>query len=99
MSMKATKDNKGQKRALYRALASLHDEREAKLFLEDLCTPAELEAMADRWAVIEPLKEGIPYRKIHEITGVSVTTITRVARTLKLGDGGYDLVFARVKEL
>ncbi len=56
-------------------------------FLTDLCTPAELEALADRWAVVPLLAEGMPYRTIHDQTGVSVTTIGRVARCLEYGNG------------
>ncbi|MEQ4575448.1 MAG: YerC/YecD family TrpR-related protein [Gammaproteobacteria bacterium] len=57
--------------------------------MRDLCTPAELEAMADRWRVVPLLVQGVPYREIHDLTGVSVTTIGRVARTLEHGTGGY----------
>jgi len=35
------------------------------------------------------LEQGITYRKIHDLTGVSVTTIGRVARYLTDGFGGY----------
>ena len=35
------------------------------------------------------LLRGLPYRDIHALTGVSVTTIGRVARTLERGAGGY----------
>ena len=82
-------------RALARALAALGDPREVAAFLEDLCTPAELEAMADRWRVVPLLQKGVPYREIHERTGVSVTTIGRVARTLELGAGGYAAALRR----
>ena len=41
--------------------------------------------MADRWAVVELLERGLPYREIHRQTGVSVTTIGRVARYLAAG--------------
>ena len=41
--------------------------------------------MADRWAVVECLRRGLPYREIHRQTGVSVTTIGRVARYLAAG--------------
>ncbi len=71
------------------ALAALKTPEEVRAFLRDLCTPAEIQAMADRWVVVEPLERGIPYREIHRITGVSVTTIGRVARFLKSGNGGY----------
>lgn len=69
---------------------------ELRCFLEDLCTPAELEAIADRWRVVPLLLEGIAYREIHERTGVSVTTIGRIARCLDLGAGGYRLAAERV---
>ena len=76
-------------RALARALAGLERVDEVAAFLRDLCTPAELEAMADRWRVVPLLLQGLPYREIHERTLVSVTTIGRVARTLEHGAGGY----------
>ena len=62
---------------------------EVRAFLEDLCTPAELESMTDRWRVVPLLAQGIPYREIHERTPVSVPTIGRVARPLERGAGGY----------
>jgi TrpR-related protein YerC/YecD len=71
------------------ALAALKTSEEVRAFLRDLCTPAELQAMADRWAVVDPLKRSVPYREIHRLTGVSVTTIGRVARFLTGGHGGY----------
>ena len=71
------------------ALAALKTPEEVRAFLRDLCTPAEIQAMADRWAVVEPLERALPYREIHRLTGVSVTTIGRVARFLKSGNGGY----------
>jgi len=82
---------------LFEAIAAIRDAEEAKQFFEDLCTPAELQSMADRWRVVGPIKQGIPYRTIYEQTGVSVTTIGRVARCLTQGEGGYNLIFDRVK--
>jgi len=80
---------------LARALASLARAEDVQAFLEDLCTPAELEAMADRWRVVPLLLKGVPYREIHDLTGVSVTTIGRVARTLERGAGGYAAALRR----
>lgn len=82
---------------LMRAISLLKDEQEAMQFFTDLCTPAELESMADRWQVVPLLQEGIPYRSIHELTAVSVTTITRVARCLSFGTGGYKLIAERME--
>lgn len=81
---------------LMQAIASLENQEEATCFFTDLCTPAELEAMADRWQVVPLLRQGVPYRSIHEKTGVSVATITRVARCLNLGTGGYALIAKRL---
>jgi TrpR-related protein YerC/YecD len=79
----------GPLHALAEALAALGQAGEVRAFLEDLCTPAELEAMSDRWRVVPLLLKGVPYREIHDLTQVSVTTIGRVARTLERGAGGY----------
>jgi TrpR-related protein YerC/YecD len=79
------------------ALAALKTAEEVRAFLRDLCTPAEIQAMADRWAVVDPLKRSLPYREIHRLTGVSVTTIGRVARFLAHGHGGYALAAQRLE--
>jgi TrpR-related protein YerC/YecD len=83
-------------RSLLRALLTLRTEQECRNFLTDLLTPAELEALVDRWSVVAYLDEGVPYRKIHELTGVSVTTIGRVARFLAGENGGYRVALERL---
>ena len=82
--------------ALIQALLTLRSPGELRAFLQDLCTPSELEAMADRWGVVPHLVADVPYREIHDLTGVSVTTIGRVARCLDLGEGGYRLAAERL---
>jgi len=82
--------------ALFQAVISLRDVQECRNFFKDLCTPAELQALADRWQVVELLKQDLPYRRIHDLTGVSVTTIGRVARFLGDGFGGYRTAFDRL---
>lgn len=84
-------------RNLIAAMVTLRTPEELRAFLRDLCTPAELQAMADRWAVVEWLKQDLPYREIHRLTGVSLTTIGRVARYLANGAGGYALAVRRVE--
>jgi TrpR-related protein YerC/YecD len=83
-------------RNLFTAVCQLRTIEECRAFFRDLCTPAELQAMADRWAVVEHLERGLPYREVHKLTGVSVTTIGRVARYLAAGNGGYSLVARRL---
>ncbi|MGH8152363.1 MAG: YerC/YecD family TrpR-related protein [Rhodanobacteraceae bacterium] len=81
---------------LCRALLSLRDVAEMRAFLHDLCTPAELESLVDRWSVVPHVLKGTSYREIHEHTAVSITTIGRVARFLNQGNGGYLKAAARV---
>ncbi len=81
---------------LLQAILAMNDGAELRALLDDLCTPAELEAIADRWRVVPLLLEGVAYRDIHERTGVSVTTVGRIARCLDAGAGGYRLAAQRV---
>jgi len=76
------------------ALALLDDPKAVKSFLIDLCTPAELRALSERWHVAQILDEGEKsYRDIQAETGVSTTTIGRVARFLRdEPHGGYRAV-------
>ena len=85
--------------ALFSALICLENVDECRNFLKDLCTPAELQALVDRWQVVAYLEKGLPYRKIHDLTGVSVTTIGRVARFLTDGFGGYRTAIDRTSHL
>ncbi|HUD41320.1 MAG TPA: YerC/YecD family TrpR-related protein [Dokdonella sp.] len=90
-------DSEHAERSLCEALLALRSVEEMRAFLDDLCTPAEREAMRDRWCVVPHLIAGEPYREIHENTAVSVTTIGRVARCLDQGAGGYRLAAKRLK--
>ena len=100
--MKAKNQNMSQQakaeRQLCRALLALKTTEEMQKFLQDLCTPTEIQAITDRWQVVFPLKKGLPYRTIYDKTGVSVTTIGRVARSIALGAGGYDIAYQRLKD-
>ncbi|MCH9755593.1 MAG: trp operon repressor [Gammaproteobacteria bacterium] len=88
-------EKKASLEKLMQAICLIQTSDEAAAFFTDLCTPSELEAMADRWQVVPLLQANMPYRMIHEKTGVSVTTITRVSRCLKLGEGGYQMISER----
>lgn len=85
-------------RNLCTALATLRSPDEVRAFLRDLCTPMEIQAMADRWAVVDLLRRDLPYREIHRRSGVSLTTIGRVARFLMRGSGGYETAAQRLSE-
>jgi len=84
---------------LFSAILNLRDIDECRAFFQDLCTPAELQAMKDRWAVAELLADGLTYRQIRDRTGVSVTTVGRVARCLVEEPAGYAAVLKRIGRL
>lgn len=66
------------------ALLTASNRRELRLLLLDLCTPAEIRTLAERWHVARLLDEtDLSYREIHDRTGVSTTTIVRVGRFLR----------------
>ena len=55
---------------LFNAVLQLETLDECRAFFQDLCTPAELQAMKDRWVVAELLADGLTYRQIRDRTGV-----------------------------
>lgn len=81
---------------LFEAIMSLQDKRECRAFFEDICTPAEVEALVDRWQVARLLNREMPYRAVSEKTGVSLATVTRVARFLYNGSRGYRTILDRM---
>ncbi len=85
---------------LAEALVAVTDKTQARAFLADLCTPAEVHTLAERWHVAQLLDAGeLTYREIHEATGVSTTTIVRVARFLRQENNlGYRALLDRVKK-
>jgi len=79
------------------AILELRSRDEVERFLRDLCTIAELEAMAHRWAVCRLVDRGLPYLEVAQRTHASTTTVTRVAHWLRHGEGGYRLALDRQK--
>lgn len=84
---------------LFKAILQLKTADECKKFFRDLCTIPELEAISERWHVVQLLIEKMPYREISQRTGASTATITRVAQWLNRGEGGYKLVLKRLKRI
>ncbi|MFU8877980.1 MAG: YerC/YecD family TrpR-related protein [Wenzhouxiangellaceae bacterium] len=91
------KANLAGRESLAEAFMQMQSAEECRALLKDLTTPAELEALVDRWRVAQLLDQGLPYREIHDRTGVSVTTIGRVARFIEMGNGGYRQALDRLR--
>ena len=83
--------------ALAEAILSLRSDEEVTRFLRDLCTRAELEALAHRWLIARLLEEGLPYLAVADHAEASTTTVTRVSQWLHHGAGGYRLALDRTK--
>ncbi|MDQ0285921.1 TrpR-related protein YerC/YecD [Desulfofundulus luciae] len=81
---------------LFEAVLTLRDIDECYQFFEDICTVAEIKAMAQRLAVAKMLQENRTYTEIAAQTGASTATISRVKRCLNYGADGYKLVLARL---
>ena len=94
--MKRDRIETSHERELFTAILALKTPDEARDFFYDLCTPAELEGLVDRWRIALMLLQKTPYRKIAEDTKVSTATIVRVARFLNNGFGGYKTVMKRL---
>ena len=76
-------------KALCKAIADCKDAAEVADFLRDVGTLTELKAWSERFEVAKRVAQGETYREITEKTGASTTTVTRVARFLTGGEGGY----------
>ncbi|MCB9229155.1 MAG: hypothetical protein H6618_06045 [Deltaproteobacteria bacterium] len=81
---------------LCEAFMALQTHEDYEEFLKDLCTPAELHAICGRWMVALMISQKTPYRKICEQTGVSTATITRVAKFMESGYGGYRTALQKI---
>lgn len=85
---------------LNEALLLLKNKNEVNDFLKDLCTPAELKALEERWSVAQLLYEDtFSYRDIATKLETSTTTVTRVARFLSNEPyQGYKKILKRIKK-
>ena len=97
--MKRERIDKAHAEDLYAAILQLQTVEEVESFFFDLCTPAELEGIFDRWRVAQMLVQKMPYRQIAAETNVSTATIVRVARFLNNGNDGYRTIMRRLGKI
>lgn len=81
---------------LVKAFLAVKDEKEVANFLRDLLTPAEIEEFANRLEIVRLLSKGLSYQEIAGKTGVSTTTVSRVAHWYYSGCSGYNTVIERL---
>jgi len=80
---------------LAQALISVKKEADMQNFLRDLCTLEELDELSNRWEAVQLLSKGLPYREVASKTGMSTTTVTRIAHWIKHGEGGYKKILKK----
>lgn len=78
------------------AVLKLRTLDEAKRFFRDLLTEQEIIEFGKRWQAAQMLSQKIPYSQIEKATGLSSTTVARVAKWLKGKMGGYRLMLQRL---
>jgi TrpR-related protein YerC/YecD len=82
---------------LFKGILTLTTLEDCYHFFGDLCTPFELQEMAQRMQAAKMLSEGLIYSDIAERTGLSTATISRVNRALRYSTDGYAKVLETLK--
>ncbi len=86
----------GENQRLIQAILALKTKGEAKRFLRDLMTEKEIIEFAKRLQAAEMLTQKIPYSVIEQKTGLSSTTVARVAKWLNGKEGGYRIIISKL---
>ncbi len=74
---------------LYRLFASVKNPKEAKMLLDDLLTPQERGALAERWQLVKLLNSGMTQRAVSKKLKISISKVTRGSAVLQYGKGGF----------
>lgn len=77
----------------------MHEPEEVELFLRDLLTPSEREAIEERWAIVRLLAEGLTQREVRDRLDVSIATVTRGSLQMQKSEGGFERALARAERL
>ena len=83
-------------RRLVDAFLALRNKEEVERFLRDLMTESEIGEFASRLEAASLLAGDTQYAAIIERTGLSSTTIARIAKWLNGSLGGYRLILNRL---
>ena len=84
-----------ENKRLIQAILALKTEDEAGRFLRDLMTEKEIVEFGKRLQAAEMLAQKISYSIIEQKTGLSSTTVARVAKWLNGKEGGYRAIISK----
>ncbi len=85
-----------QNTRLIQAILAINTADEAGRFLRDLMTKKEIKEFAKRLQTAELLSKKVTYTAIEKETGLSSTTVARVAKWLNGKEGGYKMIINRL---
>ncbi len=80
-------DQQQKKNALFQLFAETTDPGDIAALLDDLCTPKEIENMAERLLTAKLLMEGCTYTQVMAQANISSATLSRVSRCVQHGKG------------
>jgi len=72
---------------LFEVLKTLESVEDCRILFTDLCTPREIEAMAQRMTAAKLLMSGKTYEQVIALTNISSATLSRVSRSVQYGTG------------
>ncbi len=88
--------DKPESQNFLKAILSLQNSSDAKTFLADILTPAEIKEFSSRLKAAQMLKDKQKYLDIQKATGLSTTTIARISNWFQNGAGGYATIISRL---
>ncbi len=83
--------------ALYRLIADIQNPEDIRVLFDDLCTPKEIENMAERVFAARLLMEGNTYNQVMAQSDISSATLSRVSRCVQFGKGYSRLLKTEIK--
>ncbi len=92
-------DTMKQINEISKILTQIDDVELMDTFLEDLLTPQEMEELCKRWALIKLVADGKPQREIAKTLKISIGTVSRGAKGYKYGNGGFQKILEKIKNL
>ncbi len=83
---------------LYQLLAAAKTKAAVAKILEELLTPHEIDALAERWQIVQLLLEGHSQREVRDLLQVAIATVSRGARVVKYGTGTLQKIYEALDE-
>ena len=84
---------------LFAVILALETQNEANNFFRDLLTESEIKEFSSRWKAAQMLDSGKSYTTIVKETGLSSTTVARIAKWLNGDFGGYRQAISKMHSL